>query len=215
MSSTVKFPLTNPELADAGGDKEPLFFPATWEEYWELLAEAEYRVDYYDHQIVASMSYESDLHSHFATRLTTLLGNIYEEKPGYRVYNSNRPVFIEDCKGGADSGVFNADGMVIALPPALYEYRPGMNAETAPTLLFEVLSETTRKYDFGIKLPCYKQIPSLKQILFVEQNAPGVIVFEREAPNRWMETALKAADDTFSVEGQAVSLRQIYRSVYF
>lgn len=215
MSTVAKFPLTNLELADAGGEKEPLFLPATWEEYWELLAEAEYRVDYYDHQIVASMSYESDLHSHFATRLTTLLGYIYEEKPGYRVYNSNRPVFIEDCKGGADSGVFNADGMVINLPPALYEYRPGMNAEKAPVMLFEVLSETTRKYDFGIKLPCYKQIPSLKQILLVEQNTPGVIVFERQAPNRWIETALKAADDAFVVEGQAISLRQIYRGVYF
>ena len=215
MSSTVKFPLTNLELAEAGGDKGPVFFPASFAEYWELLAEAEYRVDYYDHQIIASMSYESDLHSHFATRLTTLLGIIYDEKPGYRVYNSNRPVFIEGCKGGGDSGVFNADGMVIALPPALYEYRPGMNAETAPVMLFEVLSETTRKYDFGIKLPCYKQIPSLKQILFVEQNAPGVIVFEREAPNRWLETALKTADDFFTLEGHAVTLRQIYREVYF
>lgn len=215
MSSTVKFPLTNLELADAGGDKEPLFFPATWEEYWELLAEAEYRVDYYDHQIVASMSYESDLHSHFAAELGFLLKAIFSDNALYRVYNSNRPVFIEDCKGGADSGVFNADGMVIALPPTLYEYRPGMNAETAPTLLFEVLSEITRKYDFGIKLPCYKQIPALKQILFVEQNAPGVIVFERKAPNRWMETALKAADETFVVEGQPITLRQIYRDVYF
>lgn len=214
MSATVKFPLTNHELAEAGGDAGPVYFPATLAEYWDLLEAAEYRVDYFDGQIIASMSYESDLHSHFAARLTRLLGNILDEKTNIRVYNSNRPVYIEDCPG-SDTGVFNADGVVIALPPTLYEYRPGMNAEKAPLLLIEVLSERTRQYDFGTKLPCYKRIPSLRQILFVEQNKPGVVVFEREASNRWLETELTGPEDFFTVEGQNMTLRQVYKGVYF
>ncbi len=57
MSATVKFPLTNLELAEAGGDAGPVYFPATFAEYWELLETAGYRVDYFDGQIIASMSY--------------------------------------------------------------------------------------------------------------------------------------------------------------
>lgn len=214
MSATVKFPLTNLELAEAGGDAGPVYFPATFDEYWDLLEAAEYRVDYFDGQIIASMSYESDLHSHFATRLARLLGNIYDENPAIRIYNSNRPVYIGNCPG-SDTGVFNADGMVITLPPSLYEYRPGMNAEKAPMLLIEILSDSTRNYDFGTKLPCYKLISSLRQILFVEQHRPGILVFEREAPNRWLETELSKPEEFFTLEGQTVTLQQVYKGVYF
>ncbi|MBK6930532.1 MAG: hypothetical protein IPH12_06535 [Saprospirales bacterium] len=81
MSSAIKFPLTNIELAEAGGDKGPVYFPASFAEYWEVLAEAEYRADYYDRQIIATMSYESDLHSHFASELGFLLKSIFPD-PG-------------------------------------------------------------------------------------------------------------------------------------
>lgn len=213
MTTATKFPLTNLELADMGGLAGPVYFPASFEEYWEVLAEAEYRTDYYDHQIIATMSYESDLHSLFATKLTTIFGNIFAGKPEFRVYNSNRPVYIADCTG-TGTGVFNADGMVVALPSQKFEYSPGMSAETTPVVLVEVLSKSTRDYDFGTKLPCYKKIESLQQILFVEQNKPGVLAMERQGPNRWTETELSAPDETFSVGGRPVTLREIYTDVY-
>lgn len=108
-----------------------------------------------------------------------------------------------------------ADGMVVSTPRQPYEYRRGVSAETTPTLLIEILSNSTRSYDFGAKLPCYKQIPSVQQILFVEQYKQEVIVFERQAPNRWTDTTLRNADDTFAIAGQDVSLRQVYRNVFF
>ncbi len=213
MTIATKFPLTNLELAGMGGLERPIYFPASFEEYWEVLAEAEYRTDYYDHQIIATMSYESDLHSLFATKLTTIFGNIFSNNPAFRVYNSNRPVYIADCPG-TDTGVFNADGMVVALPAEKFEYSPGMSAEMTPVLLVEVLSKSTRDYDFGTKLPCYKNIPSLRQILFVEQTKPGVLVIERTGPNQWTETALKNPDDVFLVSDRPVALREIYAEVY-
>ncbi|MEQ1747419.1 MAG: Uma2 family endonuclease [Saprospiraceae bacterium] len=108
----------------------------------------------------------------------------------------------------------NADGMVVALPAEKFEYSPGMSAETSPILLVEVLSKSTRDYDFGIKLPCYKKIPALRQILFVEQSKPGVLAFERNRPNQWTETELKNLDDVFLVNDRPVALREIYAEVY-
>ena len=215
MATAMKWPITNQELAEIMEKNGPeVRFPATLEEYWELLREAEYRADFYDNQIIASMSYENDLHSHLAAELGYLLKTIFSDNKKFRVYNSNRPVFVEDYRG-LGTGVFNADGMVISLPSVQYEYQKGMNAEMNPILLIEILSVSTRSYDFGTKLPCYKTIPSLQKVLFVEQNEPKITVFEREAPNRWSDTEFHVAEDSFLIENKTISLRQIYRDVYF
>jgi hypothetical protein len=65
MDAVVKFPLTREELADIGGTGL-VRFRATFDEYWELVEEAEYRADFYQNEIIA-MSYEPDLHSHLMT----------------------------------------------------------------------------------------------------------------------------------------------------
>lgn len=206
MTTTVQFPLTNQELYDLA-QGELVRFPASREEYWELLEAAEYRADYYDHEIIAAMSYESQNHSDLASRLSHLLQNIFWNNPHFKVHNSNRPVCIPDC----DHAVFNPDGSVVAQPARLYEYRPGMNAELTPVLVFEVLSQSTRVYDFGDKLPCYKTIPSLRYILYLESRRPEVTVFERlPDTGQWLETNLRHLDDVFQIEGQSVALRDIY-----
>jgi len=76
------------------------------------------------------------------------------------------------------------------------------------------LSKSTGDYDFGTKLPCYKKNPSLRQILFVEQTQPGVLVLERSGPNQWTETELTSLDEVFFVNGREVALQEIYAEVY-
>ncbi len=207
MTTSIKFPLTNQELYDLA-QGAIVRFPATFEEYWELLEEAEYRADYYNQEIITTMSYESEDHSSLMAELLHVLKRIFpKSNPNFKVHNSNRPLCIPDC----DHAVFNPDGSVVAQPAQLYEYRPGMNAELTPVLLFEVLSKNTRQYDFGEKLPCYKKIPTLRYILFLEAQRHEVTVFERiEKTGQWLETNLQNLDDTFLVDGQAVALRDIY-----
>ncbi|MBK9339031.1 MAG: Uma2 family endonuclease [Lewinellaceae bacterium] len=207
MNTSIKFPLTNQELYDLA-QGAIVRFPATFEEYWELLEEAEYRADYYNQEIITTMSYESEDHSSLMAELLHVLKRIFpKSNPNFKVHNSNRPLCIPDC----DHAVFNPDGSVVAQPAQLYEYRPGMNAELTPVLLFEVLSKNTRQYDFGEKLPCYKKIPTLRYILFLEAQRHEVTVFERiEKTGQWLETNLQSLDDTFLVDGQAVALRDIY-----
>ncbi|TAF96258.1 MAG: Uma2 family endonuclease [Cytophagia bacterium] len=214
MATDLKWPRTNQELAELMGADEQFVFSATLAEYWNLLSEVQYRADYFNSQIIATMSYENDIHSHLAAEFGFILKTIYRDNSLFRVYNSNRPVYIADCTE-SDTGIFNADGMVVAMPSARFEYKKGMNAEMNPVLLIEILSKSTRLYDFGPKLPCYKNIPSLRQILFVEQNKPKIHLFEREAHNRWVETELTGAEATFSIEGETISLGSIYRNLDF
>lgn len=213
MTSDIKFPLTNQELASLGKG-ELVRLPATWEEYWEVLASAEYRADYYNHEIIASMSYEGEIHSHLATEFSFLLKSIFSDLKQFRVYNSNRPVYVNHCKS-LKTGVFNADGMVVSLPTEVFEYQAGMTAETTPILLIEIISESTKTYDWGTKLPCYKEIPGLQQIFYIEQTRPRVHAIERAGVNQWNETILTQAEQAILIQGQSISLQRIYRELYF
>lgn len=210
-ATTKKFPLTYQELTDIAG-RQLVRFPATFDEYWKLLEEAEFRADFYQNEMIA-MSYENETHADVVTEILGMLKIIFPKKEKkYTVYNPNRPVYVADCKGHA---VFNPDGSVAPRPPMLYEYSKGLNATLNPILLFEVLSPSTRSYDFGTKLPCYKQIESLQTILYLETYEPKVIVMERLSSNQWKETTYTKETDVFMVSGQSISLKDIYFDIHF
>ncbi len=56
---------------------------------------------------------------------------------------------------------------------------------TNPTLLVEVLSESTEDYDRGEKREHYQQLPSLRDYVLVAQNRRRVEVFTRAAGGEW------------------------------
>lgn len=206
MATTTRFPRTNQELAELGAGQAARF-PGTEEEYWALLEEAEYRVDFYNNEIIAFMSYESDEHSAITSRINFLLQSIFLDFSKTRIHNSNRPVCIPFC----NNAIFNPDGSVVQLPGEKYEYRPGMTAELTPIMLFEVLSSSTRVRDWGEKLPCYKQIPSIQQILYIDSERISVHSMERlEDSGKWLESAYEKPEDSFSAGGKIVSLKEVY-----
>jgi Uma2 family endonuclease len=49
-----------------------------------------------------------------------------------------------------------------------------------PVLIVEVLSDTTRGLDLGVKLPAYRRIPSVRHILLVETRGVRVEHWRRE-----------------------------------
>ncbi len=118
MLTDIQLPLTNLALAPLLDTNGFYRLGASLDEYWYLLAEAEYA----DHQLILTMSYESDIHSRMAGRFNTILNNIYDFQPGFRVYNSNHPVYIPNCTA-TRTGAVNADGMVTAIPAQRYDRR--------------------------------------------------------------------------------------------
>ena len=52
---------------------------------------------------------------------------------------------------------------------------------TAPTVVVEVLSPTTEKYDRGSKFTLYRMLPSLREYLLVDPDSRGVELFRRGA----------------------------------
>ena len=56
---------------------------------------------------------------------------------------------------------------------------------TNPKLIVEVLSPTTRNFDLGDKTRMYLQIPSLTDLLLVEQDKVWIEYWSREAGGKW------------------------------
>ncbi|HEY3496467.1 MAG TPA: Uma2 family endonuclease [Polyangiaceae bacterium] len=78
-----------------------------------------------------------------------------------------------------------------------------------PTVLFEVLSESTEDYDRGEKFENYKSIPSLEEYVLVHQSSRRVEVFSRH--DGWRRQAFEAGQ---SAEISAIDVRLPVDEIY-
>jgi Uma2 family endonuclease len=92
-------------------------------------------------------------------------------------------------------------------PPAL----------TNPTLIAEVLSESTEGYDRGKKFHHYCRIPSLTTYLLVSQNAPTIEALVRQAEFQWEHRVITGLEKLIEIPawGIQIALREIFAGVKF
>ncbi len=207
MATTItKFPVTLQERAELGSTPYPM--EATLEAFGELLEVCEYQIEYQNGNIIA-MSIASDSHEQIVANLLYVLGVIFKGNADFKRYGSNRHIYLE-----ADTTVFSPDASVVKGDPKIIEYAKGKTANQNPWLVAEILSPSTRNRDWGEKLTLYKNISSLKYILYIEQDTPLVTVFERrETDGRWTALDYNALDQSFTIANSAISLGDLYENV--
>jgi Uma2 family endonuclease len=64
-----------------------------------------------------------------------------------------------------------------------------------PSLIVEVLSESTEAYDRGEKFALYRQLPSLQEYLLVAQDRVSLELFARGTEGQWLLTDYRALSD--------------------
>lgn len=142
---------------------------------WE--AEQNERHEYLNGEVFA-MTGARDAHNTIALNTASLLRSALRGGP-CRAY-------IADMKLRVDSAdaVFYPDVMVTRDPR---DRGPGADlAKRHPTLLVEVLSESTAAYDRGLKFERYRLIETLREVLLIEQDRRHVDLFRREDESRWV-----------------------------
>ncbi len=84
-----------------------------------------------------------------------------------------------------------------------------------PSLIVEVLSDSTEAYDRGKKFAIYRQIPSLREYLLVSQHQIQVELFSRGDDGRWTLSDFSALTDTVALTsvGCTLSLAEVYDKV--
>jgi Uma2 family endonuclease len=192
-------------------ENEPLvFIPASVEDYWKLVETPQLRLDYYNHQIVAAMSYGSLKHETIVNNVSFRF-NLKFEDQNCRVLPSNRPVYAADC-----GDIFNPDVHLVQGDLEEHTYKRAKTATLNPAIIVEVMSESTKGYDTSAKLPCYQRIKSVQHIVYIEQDRLEVCIYTRtNQPNEWLMKKYYLLDDTITLLSQTFSLNDIYRNIDF
>jgi Uma2 family endonuclease len=89
-----------------------------------------------------------------------------------------------------------------------------------PLVLAEVLSDSTEKYDRGVKFGHYRQLPSVEEYLVLAQDRVSVERYRRQTagdPGSWLLIAVTDPAGTvdFDSLGVAVPVAEIYAGVEF
>jgi len=123
-------------------------------------------------------------------------------------------VWMADMKVrvAADSAYYYPDVVVTCHPQDLAPDAQKDYVE-APTLLLEVLSDSTEPVDRREKLLSYRRLPSLHEYVLIDQNKPWVEVYRRTEQG-WTQDIYEAGEivDLASVELQ-VSMHDLYADV--
>ena len=88
---------------------------------------------------------------------------------------------------------------------------------TNPTVIFEILSKSTRNYDKGQKFTLYRDIESLKEYILIDSEKIMVEKFTKNPDKSWTLTVFTTITDNFEMKSIDVSLRlsDIYDGVTF
>ena len=102
-----------------------------------------------------------------------------------------------------------ADAIVVCGPLATYRVARLGEAITNPTLVVEVLSESTEKYDRGEKFSHYMRMPSVEQYVLVSQEERRIEVFRRPDRGHWLFEVAKAGE-ALTLHGRPISVDAVY-----
>jgi len=85
----------------------------------------------------------------------------------------------------------------------------------SPTIIIEILSPSTKKYDKTVKFSAYQRIPSIQQCIFVAQDSVEIKSFERSG-NQWILTTLESLEDTLDIPhlNLSISLADVYINIF-
>jgi Uma2 family endonuclease len=84
-----------------------------------------------------------------------------------------------------------------------------------PSLIVEVLSDSTEAYDRGGKFALYRQIPSLREYLLISQHQVQVDLYTRGDDNRWTLTDFTDLTDSVPLGSVdcTLALAEVYDKV--
>jgi Uma2 family endonuclease len=149
----------------------------TAEEYLRIERAAEWKSEYIDGETFA-MGRESPRHALITGNLAGELGNRLREGPC--------TVYLTDLRLATDRLRHYTYPDVVVACEALQFVDEHRDTITNPTLIAEVLSESTEKYDRGAKFERYRSVPTLAEYLLVSQERVHIELYARQANGAWV-----------------------------
>lgn len=179
----------------------------TLDEYFELEYNSPTRHEYINGKIVP-MAYSAKPHGKIISNLHGTLFAMLKDSD-LELYMGDRLIYVPDCEK-----VYYPDLVIIRQGVEVYNYRGKMVADLYPSVLVEVLSDSTEDKDRQAKWNCYRKIESLQQYILVSQKIKEVEIYTRQPePNHWQYTAYETDEALLEIAGCTLALKDIYHKV--
>ena len=178
----------------------------TAEEYLEIERQAEFKSEFYRGEMFA-MSGASRAHNMIQANLIRRLGERLDGTP-CRAVGSDQRVYI------SATGLYTYPDVVIHCDPS--EFLSGQfDTLLTPKVLFEILSESTERYDRITKSNHYREVESLHEYVLVSQTEHRIEVYQRLPDGEWSHRDIRGLMETLTLEsvGLSIPLSEIYLRV--
>lgn len=178
----------------------------TPEEYLALERAAEFKSEYFNGEIFA-MSGASLRHVLIVTNLVVELATQLKKRD-CTVYSTDLRVKVNP------TGLFTYPDVIVVCGEPLFSDEQ-KDTLINPTVIVEVLSESTKDYDRGGKFEQYRTLESLKEYVLVAQDKPHVEHFVRQADHRWLLSESNRMDGTIGLASicSTLALAEVYDKV--
>ena len=179
----------------------------TPEEYLALEEKAEFRSEYNDGEIIA-MAGSSLNHARIIRNIDRSFG--IKLSQNCESITSEIKIRVENYRK-----FYYPDISIFCGKPVFYEKRN--DTITNPTLIIEVLSDSTEAKDRGEKMLAYRTLDSLQEYVLVSQSKPIVEQYIKNADGNWIHKATIGSKSSVKLESVEVelNLEEIYQQVEF
>lgn len=186
-------------------ESEKIYTP---EEYLAFERNAEERHEYLDGQIYL-MSGGSPKHSSICVNTIIDLGLQLRKKP-CQIFEANMKV------GAETSSQFSyPDASVVCGETKFHDTH--QDVLTNPSVIIEVLSPSTERFDRGKKFARYQRIESFTDYILIAQDEPRVEHFARQANGTWILTVATGLKSKIKLTSIACTLKlsEVYDRIQF
>ncbi len=180
----------------------------TPEEYLKIERKAEYKSEYFNGEIYA-MSGAKRNHNKAATNVSGLIWQHLKGKD-CESYSNDMRVFVPK------TGLYTYPDVVVVCGEPKFQDNV-FDTLLNPTLLIEVLSETTESYDRGKKFQHYRSIESLQEYVLVSQDEARIEKYVKRGDGFWLLSEAVGLDSEIefaSIECR-ISLAEVYDKIDF
>ncbi len=176
------------------------------EEYFELERNSEEKYEFHNGEIVAMPS-GTKRHSRIAFSVGAFIDRKLQNK-NCTIYNSDLTIAVQ-----SKNSYYHPDCTVVCGDTKIDD----SIAETNPTVIIEVLSESTEKFDRGEKFHAYQTLDSLQEYVLISQHKPMIEIFTRTESDFWLLRMQSDMNGKIMLNSLQVELdlSEIYRNVVF
>jgi Uma2 family endonuclease len=180
----------------------------TPEDYLAIERSADIKSEYFDGETFA-MAGASEPHN-------LIVANTLAE---IRQHLKNRPckVYANDMRVKVSlTGLFAYPDVVVVCGKTQFD-DSHLDTLLNPTLIVEVLSDSTEAYDRGRKFEHYRKLESLAEYVLIAQHRPHVESYRRQSEQRWVLTESDGLDGSLRLDAIdcELALAEIYDKVEF